>query len=164
MGFSGLQVTEPLQGGILLFTTKLQGIPGSHLINLGKVKDRVNLGATNWFWTRYPLDWESSAKTNQLYLPRTNQETWMQILPYKAKDEKTSCKSMWIKHPWNIVHVPYKELTETLFPVESTNNIKIKITHRRVIGDGCIWERISLMNACWVIQCSSGFKCSQWCA
>ena len=88
----------------------------------------------------------------------------MQILPYKAKDEKTSCKSMWIKHPWNIVHVPYKELTETLFPVESTNNIKIKITHRRVIGDDCIWERISLMNACWVIQCSSGFKCSQWCA
>ena len=27
------------------------------------------------------------------------------------------------------------ELAGTLFPVESTNNTKIKITHHRVIGD-----------------------------
>ena len=35
--------------------------------------------------------------------------------------------------------------------IVATNNIKIKITHR-VVGDGCIWEGISLMNACWVSQ------------
>ena len=29
--------------------------------------------------------------------------------------------------------------------------MKIKITHR-VVGDGCIWEGISLMNACWISQ------------
>ena len=39
-------------------------------------------------------------------------------------------------------------LARTLFPVKSTNNIKIKIPHHRVIGDGCIWEGISLMKAC----------------
>ena len=59
---------------------------------------------------------------------------------------------MWIKHPWNTSNVPYSELARTLFPVESTNNIKTKITHPRVIGDGCIWEGISLMNAWWVSQ------------
>ena len=42
----------------------------------------------------------------------------------------------------------YGELARTLFPVESTNNIKSKITHHRFKGAGCIWERISLMNAC----------------
>ena len=31
---------------------------------------------------------------------------------------------------------------------ESTNNTKIKITRHRVMEDGCIWEEISLMNAC----------------
>ena len=43
-------------------------------------------------------------------------------------------------------------LAWTLFPVESTSKVKIKITHHRVIGDGCIWEGISLINACWVSQ------------
>ena len=31
--------------------------------------------------------------------------------------------------------------------VESINNIKIKMTCHRVIGDGCIWKGTSLMNA-----------------
>ena len=44
------------------------------------------------------------------------------------------------------------ELARTLFPFESTNNIKIKITRHRCIGDGCIWEGISLMNAFQVSQ------------
>ena len=44
----------------------------------------------------------------------------------------------------------YGELARTLFSVESTNNIISKITHHRVKGFGCIWERISPMNACWV--------------
>ena len=30
----------------------------------------------------------------------------------------------------------------SLFSVESTNNIKTKITHQRVIGHGCNWEEI----------------------
>ena len=64
----------------------------------------------------------------------------------------TSYISMWIKHPCNTSHIPYSELVKTLFSVESTNNIKIKITQRRVIGDGCIWEEILLMKARWVIQ------------
>ena len=54
---------------------------------------------------------------------------------------------MWIKHPWNTSHVLYSELFRTLYPVECTNNIKTKITYHRVIGDGCIWGGISLMNA-----------------
>ena len=29
---------EPLQGGSLLFTTKLPEIPGTHFINLGRMK------------------------------------------------------------------------------------------------------------------------------
>lgn len=32
------------------------------------------------------------------------------------------------------------KLVRTLFPVASTNNIKIKITHQRVIEHGCNWE------------------------
>ena len=49
-------------------------------------------------------------------------------------------------------YIPYNELARTLFLAESTNNIKIKITHHRVIGDGCIWEVISLMKADCVTQ------------
>ena len=93
------------------------------------------------------------------------QETWMQVLPAKSKrlgrhswglkikESKwgTSCKSMWIKHPWNTGHIPYSDLAKTLFPVENRNNVKIKITHHRVIGEGCIWEGMSL-NTCWLSQ------------
>ena len=32
----------------------------------------------------------------------------------------------------------YSELGRTVFPVESTNNIRIKVTHLKVIGDECI--------------------------
>ena len=34
----------------------------------------------------------------------------------------TSCKSMWIKQPWNLSQISYNELARTLFPAESTNN------------------------------------------
>ena len=36
----------------------------------------------------------------------------------------------------------YSELGRTVFPVESTNNIRIKVTYLRVMGYGCIWKRI----------------------
>ena len=37
---------EPLRGGSLLFTTKFPNIPGTHFIDLGKMKGWVDLGAT----------------------------------------------------------------------------------------------------------------------
>ena len=85
----------------------------------------------------------------------------MQVLPTKVKTKRklhkkvfkrvkeskwgTSCKYRWIKGPWNA-----SEFARTLCLFESTNNIKIKITHK-VVGNGCK-EYISLMNACLVIQ------------
>ena len=30
-----------------------------------------------------------------------------------------------MNHPWDTSHFPYIELAETLFPVESTNNIRV---------------------------------------
>ena len=40
---------ERVQGGSLLFTTKFQDIPGTHFIDFGRMKGRVDLGATQWF-------------------------------------------------------------------------------------------------------------------
>ena len=54
MGFNSLMATEPLQKDSLLFTTQFPGFPGTHLINLGRMKDWVNLGATKWYWTWDP--------------------------------------------------------------------------------------------------------------
>ena len=45
---------EPLRGGRLLFTTKFPKFPGTHFINLRKMKGWVNLRAIQWFWTRDP--------------------------------------------------------------------------------------------------------------
>ena len=51
--FSGWSSTasklEPLRGGSLLFTTKFPQIPGTHFIDLGRMKGWVDLGATRWF-------------------------------------------------------------------------------------------------------------------
>ena len=44
----------PLWGGSLLFTTKFPDIPGTHFINLGRMKGWVDLGATQWFWEQDP--------------------------------------------------------------------------------------------------------------
>ena len=38
LGFNCFKTTEPLQGGSLLFTTKFPEIPGTHLIDLGRIK------------------------------------------------------------------------------------------------------------------------------
>ena len=45
MGFNCLKAAEPLRWGSLLFTTKFPEIPGNHLIDLGRIKDWVYLGA-----------------------------------------------------------------------------------------------------------------------
>ena len=42
---------EPLRGGSLLFTTKFPEIPGTHFIDLGRMKGLVNHGAIQWCWT-----------------------------------------------------------------------------------------------------------------
>ena len=38
MGFNCLKAIESLQGGSLLFTTKLPEVPGTHLIDVGRMK------------------------------------------------------------------------------------------------------------------------------
>ena len=45
MEFDCLKATEPLRGGSLFFATKFPEIPGSHFINLTRMKDWVDLGA-----------------------------------------------------------------------------------------------------------------------
>ena len=40
---------EPPRGGTLLFTTKFPEIPGTHFINLRRMKGCVNYAATQWF-------------------------------------------------------------------------------------------------------------------
>ena len=40
---------EPLPVDSLLFTTKFPGIPGTHFIDLRRMKDLADLGATQWF-------------------------------------------------------------------------------------------------------------------
>ena len=45
---------EPLWGRSLLFATKSPEIPGTHFIDLRRMKGWVDLGATQWFWTQDP--------------------------------------------------------------------------------------------------------------
>ena len=54
---------ESLQGGSLLFTTKFPEIPGTHFIDLGRMKGWVNQVVLN----TGPLDWESSTLTTSKY-------------------------------------------------------------------------------------------------
>ena len=49
-------VRDPLQGVSLLFTIKSPGAPGTHLIDLERIKGWVDLGTTQWFWTQDPWD------------------------------------------------------------------------------------------------------------
>ena len=54
LGFNCIKATEPLRGDSLLFTTRSPGVPGTYLIDLGRMKGWVDLGATWWFWTQDP--------------------------------------------------------------------------------------------------------------
>ena len=54
--------------GSLLFTTKFPEIPGTHFIDLGRMKGCVDFRATQWFWTTGALDWESSTLTTRSLL------------------------------------------------------------------------------------------------
>ena len=48
----------------------------------------------------------------------------------------------------NKLRYMWAAILKTSVDTQSTNNINIKTTRHRVIGDGWIWEEISLMNAC----------------
>ena len=52
---------EPLRGGSLLFTTKFPDIPGTHFIDLGRMKGWVDPVVLNMG----SLDWKSSALTTR---------------------------------------------------------------------------------------------------
>ena len=64
MGFNCLKATGPLRGGSLLFTTKFPEIPGTHLIDLRRMKGWVNLGVTQWFWTQNLWIWNQAPFKN----------------------------------------------------------------------------------------------------
>ena len=51
MGFNCLKATQSLQGDSLLFPTGSPGLPGTHLVDLRRIKGWVDLGATQQFWT-----------------------------------------------------------------------------------------------------------------
>ena len=51
---STASMVEPLRGGSLLFTTKFPELSGTHFTDLGRMKGWVDLGATQWFWSRDP--------------------------------------------------------------------------------------------------------------
>ena len=46
---SAASMLEPFRRGSLFFTTMFPEIAGTHSIDLGSMKDWVNLGATQWF-------------------------------------------------------------------------------------------------------------------
>ena len=50
----GLTASRLESWGSLLFTTKFPEITGTHFIDLGRMKGWVDLGATQWYWTRDP--------------------------------------------------------------------------------------------------------------
>ena len=49
MGFNCLKATKQLRGGGLLFKTKFPETPDTHFTDLGRMKSRVELGATQRF-------------------------------------------------------------------------------------------------------------------
>ena len=63
MGFNCFKATEPLRGDSLLFNTNSREIPGTHLIDPGRMKGWVDLKTAQSFWTDGPLDWEFSTLT-----------------------------------------------------------------------------------------------------
>ena len=92
----------------------------------------------------------------------------MQVLPPKWEEE--NCTGMHLKGSKNqnekylvdlyesnnletqVISPMCSELARTLIHFESTNNTKITVTRHTVIGYRCIWEGISLMNACGTVS------------
>ena len=64
------------------------------------------------------------------------------MLPAKRPEEKFAGRRSKRLGNQNEAHLVKNILAWTLFPAESTNDIKIKMSCLRVVGDGCIWEGI----------------------
>ena len=77
MGLNCRKASEPLRGGSLLFTTKFPEIPGTHLIDLGKIKGWVDLGATHLFWTWDP--WIGNQRLNHYGIAPEGKWTFSKI-------------------------------------------------------------------------------------
>ena len=75
------------------------------------------------------------------------------MLPAKRPEEKFVGRHSKRLRNQNEAHLLKNILARTLFLVESTNVIKIKMTCHRVIGDGCICEGTWIMNA-WMLAVS----------
>ena len=54
MGSDCFNSMGPLGGHSLLSTVMSPGVPGTHFVNLGRIKGSVHLEGTQWFWTRVP--------------------------------------------------------------------------------------------------------------
>ena len=69
MGFNYLKTAEPLRGDSLLFTTKFPGIPDTQLIDLGKIRDWVNPGVSQWLVSKilFQIDLDARVNYNQSY-------------------------------------------------------------------------------------------------
>ena len=52
MGFHSSKAAEALPGDSFLFTIQFPRVTCNQLIDLKKMKSWVDLGATQWFWTR----------------------------------------------------------------------------------------------------------------
>ena len=48
MEFNCLKVSKPVREDSLLFAIQFPRVSGTHLINLGRMKDWIDLGATQW--------------------------------------------------------------------------------------------------------------------
>ena len=71
---------EPIRGGSLLYNTKFPEIPGTHFINLRRMKGLVDLRATqDWESNWRLLDWESSTfTTRSLRLTPSFPKCWIE--------------------------------------------------------------------------------------
>ena len=78
MGFN-FKATEPLRGDNLRFTTKSPGVPGTHLIDLGRMKGWLTLDPPVSLNPGH-LDWEYSALTTKPLLHKKN----FRMFPCKA--------------------------------------------------------------------------------
>ena len=93
---------EPLRGGSLLFITKFPESPGTHFIDLGRMKGWVDLGATQWFWTQNPwignlTPWSCIAQEKHVwnYLNTTNYSvTQLTVEPTRT----SKCNKILIDH------------------------------------------------------------------
>ena len=85
MGFNCLKATEHYEEAVCFLPLKFPDIPGTHLINLRRMKFLVDLGATKWFWSWFPwienpAPWESSTYKHDwainIYQELTDRHRW----------------------------------------------------------------------------------------